>query len=843
MNAARRWLSTIGAGAPIEKVKQTGHGEANQDGISPDDAKSEQPTQERKPSKDFHTNIIVALLVIVVIGMLIIASLGFSPPPHLNEKPYLQVVFSPSEFSTTNGSILTIYAFVYFMNSSEETSPMNISRSVSCSISMGWMTGFPDLGDINRKYAGEEHYWEIKSRFEGNSDISWTFSYRDPVDLNRYWVNKTTPVSVGPAVLDFVAITPPSVSCLQNTNKTFTAEAYLTNQLQVNASFVWSLENASSCTISNSTGPETVLRMGNQNIYGKLKCNASYGGKSVSSYAPLYVLTMQLEQTSTRIYDLFNVPLRDFWNDRYQEEVLSATFPVAYAWHGAPPGNDLIYSNCRMNVTAKNISRANTSVDPVYVPITNPDLRIRGGNVKIDWRGKYLTYDEILANYHYNGPLPIWYDSWYFDLNGTVTMDKTAARMILNMTNLEFANFEDWKAEKFNSFKENWSMWLQYEMNSRWAIRFAYEWDGNTLYENYSIEKVGDEIVFRINDILSWGLESLLGRWWRSTFLSFEGWPDDVHFTANIGPLWSCFNLDTCMEYSLVAKTSTRGNQTCWAFENEHADRFYGSSSKCLLGNWVNYSSELNPYGASSGYWCSAVSNNRFNNLTSYDYVPSAWNLSARDVVTIEWPNGGNILGYVHNGTGINNVTIVGHVDPLWIEPIPGEALSNVDVNWTSHQITIKGPFDAWNWSRTTHGGTELRENWTRLENDVGRELLPRGCPYIEFVVNDQTATQHHPIPVLSVTSNPILSSNYTWPLLLDSAIQLNSSSFDIAGGSIISYHWEFGDGTSSDTIISSTTHTWTGVERYVTVALTVTDNDSLSSTITRTFHLVSVLP
>jgi len=447
---------------------------------------------------------------------------------------------------------------------------------------------------------------------------------------------------------------------------------------------------------------------------------------------------------TTRIYDLFNVPLGDWWQDRYMETVIHNSFPYTYEWLGTPTGNDWIHSDYRMNVTARYMSSANTTVNPVYVPITNPNPLARGGNIRLDWIANYIDSNEVIRS-GYPGQIPIWYDGWYFRLNGTVTMDKVAAKMVLNLTDSDFDNFSTWKASEFPSFKSQYSSWLLNEMNAHWTIDFAYEYSGALLYEKYSIDKIGNEVVLTIDDCLSWGMESLLGRWWRSTFLSFEGWPEDVHFTADIGPLWSAFNLDMAVQYSLVAKTSTRGNQSCWAFESSHADAIGGTSSHYVNGAWMNYSSEINPYTTTSGYWNFLIANANYGSLMPYDYTPWAWNLSANQKIVIEWPSSDQIIGYNFSGVADYSDSYIGGVFPLWVEPIPNEVPSNVDIDPASRKITITGPLDVWSWSKNSAGADELKENWTR----VG--LLPRGCPYIEFAVGDMINTA----PSASFTITP----------------------------------------------------------------------------------------
>lgn len=789
-------------------------------------AKAKPPMEAQKKSP-----LIVIIAIVVVLALIGTAFAVMMMGNVTAQKPGLKVILTPSSISMPNGSQVRIFAFVYFLNNTDDEitdSTKNISNSVACAVTVKWQEDEDELGEIIAGRAGTARYWQLNSLTEGESAINWSFKYRDPDTHLDFWLNKTLPVTISVAELDYISLSPPSTMMLKNTAQMFTAEAYLTNGILVNATFTWALDNSSIGTISDATGPSTNFTAGSVNATGNLICNGTYQSKTVSSTAPIQVITVLPEsETNARVYDLFNVTLQDFWNDRYQETVLSPTYPVSYVWLGTPSGNNWIYTDFRMNVTAKNISKANTSVNPVYLPITNPNPMVRGGNIKIDWVADYLTKAEELGR-GYGGQIDIWYDSWYYEMNGTVTMDKVAAKMVLNMTDADFRNFDDWKTQNFNAFKNKLSQWLLYEMNTRVAIRFAYEWDGNTLFEKYDVKKVGDEIVLVFEDYLSWGMESLLGRWWRDTFLpGFEGWPEETHFTANIGPLWSDFNLESVMQYSMLAKTSTRGNQSCWVFEDTHADAVAGDAFKQVNGKWVNYSSEMNPYTTTPGYWNFLVSNAFYGTVSPYDYTPWAWNLGPKDSWAIEWPSATNVLGYKDAGLNVYTDTVTGHVDPLWIEPIPGEIPSVMTINKTGRTITMKGPFDGTQWSKNSNGAKEVKENWST----VG--LLPRGVPYMEFIINSVTS---HP-PVASLAVPQLVGVNST--------ITLASGSYDI-DGTIAKYEWGFDDSLQPghiNTTVPYKTHAWNVSEGWHLVTLKVTDDDGNTASDSTWVHAVYNMP
>jgi len=808
--------------------------------IAPKDTKTTADTKAPKakpPVEAKKKSPLIAIIAIVVVIALIGTAFAVMMLNVAAEKPGLKVTITPTSISMPNGSQVRMYANVYFLNNTDlaitDPSARNLSDSVACAITVTWQAGEDDLGDIESGRKDTARYWQLNSMREGTSKINWSFKYRNPDTRIDFWLNKTIPVTITIAELDYISISPPSMLILKNKEQQFTAEAFLTNGILADATFAWDLDNDTIGAISDTTGATTNFTAGPVNATGNLTCTGTYSGKVASTNAPIEVIThLPQSETSTKIYDMFNVPLdMDMWKDRYAEKVLSATYPVSYVWLAASPkGADWIYTDFRMNVTAKNISKANTTENPVYLPVTNPDPRVRGGNIRIDWYSDYMNESTVVYRTthwpFYGGQIPIWYDSWYYDLNGTVKMDKVAAKMILNMTDSDFRDFDTWKIQKFKTFTGIWSAWLLNEMNARYKILPAYEADGNALFEEYDISKIGEEIVITIKDYLSWGMESILGRWWLNTFLTgFEGWPEKTHFTADIGPLWSDFNLETVMQYGMAAKTSTRGNESCWVFESMLADAAAGTYSKLVDGVYYNYSSEMNPWAATPGYWNYLVANAFYGEVTAYDYTPNAWNLGPKDTLSIKWPSTSNIIGYKHAGSGVYNDTVTGHADPLWIEPVPGEVPSVLTINKVNRTIEFKGPFDANAWSETTNAAREIRENRTRIGG-----LLPRGVPYIEFIVN--TATELSPIAALSIP--PLFSTN--------SPTALISGSYDL-DGSITDYYWDFDDGSGiAHTAAPTTSHSWT-TEGYFNVTLRVVDNDGHQANDTAMIRVLANLP
>jgi len=739
--------------------------------------------------------LIVIIAIIVVIALIATAfsvlMMGGQP-----SHPELSVRVNPSSVSIANGSQIRLAPYAIFKNSSSDIVGTNVSASVSLSVKCEWSAGSSQMGTLTRGLTIDGlDYYMLKSNKVGTSSLNWSFRYVDE-NFVSYNVYKIVNVNVSIAVLSYVEINPAEKVLFKGKSQLFTARALLTNDTEAPADFTWWLSDPNIGNITPSTGSNTTLKAGLVNASGDLVCNGTYLGLTVSSTAKVKILTvMPPPSTKARFYNLLSVPLGGWWNDRYLEKVIQATYPVAWKYLGT--SGTWLYSDCSLNVVAKNISKANTSENPVYVPILNPT--VRGGNIEIDWNGSYLTRAQAKADY--DTYISNMYDSWYWRTNGTVTMDRTAAKMVMNMTDAEFNDFSTWKTNKFSDFKQKFAAFLQTQMNVVWVIKFGYEAEGSALFESYDIEKVGDNIVFKILDHLSWGLESLLGRWWRETFLQYEGWPDDMHFKAQIGPLVSNFTLDATLQYFITAQNSTRDGRTSWVLELQRADS--------IPGSYGSYVSEFNPYFGKK-VWGKLIGNSAYNTWADFDYTPTAWSLGTNDTITIEWPGTSSpVMGYNYNGANNFNDTASGKVSPLWIEPIPGEVPSNVFISNSAKTITIKGPFDATKWSKTTLAGRELRENWSRLN------ILPQGVPRIEFIVNNDANLK----PVA------MISAPRLWGL--NSDLTLRSASYDV-DSTALTYDWYLGNG-HGHAFTQNVTHQWNAEGNY-TIILNVSDGTSTSS-------------
>ena len=755
---------------------------------------------ETAPVKGPKKNMWIVIVSIIVVAALIGVALYVLVMPAGED---FEVWTSPESVSVALGESINIYAYAQIVKGNDET---NVSEDLD--MTWDWASGATSLGTLIDGPSTGIQYVTFTSTSQGTSTIEAIFEYTDSETDASYEETLSIDVTVGPAVLSTVAIDPASAVIIYSINKTqeFTVVAYMSDGTEATgATFSWALSDDAIGELSATTGSSVVFNASVDTGEVTLTCTATLGDVEKSENAYIEIVPEPPEaEISTTIYDLFNVPYESWWYWRTSEErVIHNTYPYIEVWLGNPSGNNWVYSTARMSSEARNMTSVNSTERPVYVPMLGD---VTGGNIEIDWYANYITSDE--ANDTYSPYVAGMYDGWYWRWNGTVTMDKTAAKMVLDITDTEYDNFEAWKASSFGAFTSQWSNWLALEAGDggRVDIKYAYEYPWNPLAEDYDIEKVGDDIVFHI-DHLSWGAESLLGKWWAETFLSYEYWPEDVTFHADIGPAWSHFDIEMAIMYSLYAKTDPETGIASWVFENMHADALYSSAGG---GGYV---SELNPYDGQV-YWCYLTANAFYNETIGWDYVPWAWDLSSANyTLMIEWPDSDDIIGYQHNGSNKYDKYYTGYVIPRWIEPVPGEVPDNVMIDLDARTIIMKGPMDTIAWSQNTWASERIQDNRTRMDNP---DLLPYGVPFIEFQVHP--TEDDGPVPIL-------LAPDYVNP---DSDEMLNGTASWAFSGTISSWDWEFGDGTTGTGM--EVMNNWTTPGTYK-VNLTVTDDSARSST------------
>ena len=127
-------------------------------------------------------------------------------------------------------------------------------------------------------------------------------------------------------------------------------------------------------------------------------------------------------------YDMFGHPLGPWYEDRFfnyaDEWAITDQYPYMYIWAGEPIGNTWIYTMSRMNLTALGLETSEMSMNerPVFLPYLSGDDGARGGTANLDLYMNYATYEECEGKL--GSQALSYYDGWYVELNGTITLDK-----------------------------------------------------------------------------------------------------------------------------------------------------------------------------------------------------------------------------------------------------------------------------------------------------------------------------------------------------------------------------------------------------------------------------------
>ncbi len=424
-----------------------------------------------------------------------------------------------------------------------------------------------------------------------------------------------------------------------------------------------------------------------------------------------------------RWYDMFGHPLGDWYDvrvDTSNEWIVRDEYPYIYVWEGPPAGNIQTYSFMRMEMTANDLPELNMNENPEFIPLFS-DVD-RGGTAVLGWYINYVTKEECQDRLT---PAQLaWYDGWYIGWNGTVLLDEEAAKSVLGITSEEFEYFDAWWSVNGNETTLMWLEWMMYEAGpQRLAIFNMYEWDLQFVDFDMDALKIDPGHVLLQFDTISWGMEALMTRWLREAFMPTEWYFEDMYFHATIGPESADVDLDAAVGYSVFTYDAVEDGGPCWVWQAMMQDYVWSSPPgypPSLFEPYVGLE-YLNRHPGSDWY----------GEMMPYDYTPGAWNLSAGETLTLEWPSG-DVLFFVNDPVSMNG-TMPGVTD-LWgpmtvsySEPLPSDAPSKVAIDDLARTISFVGPFDMWSWSKNQATHPYLADEWDRLG------ILPWGAPYIEF--------------------------------------------------------------------------------------------------------------
>ncbi|MGB2581888.1 MAG: ABC transporter substrate-binding protein, partial [Thermoplasmata archaeon] len=424
--------------------------------------------------------------------------------------------------------------------------------------------------------------------------------------------------------------------------------------------------------------------------------------------------------------DMFSHPLGEWYETRAMtssEWIVNDEYPYIYVWEGSPAGNIWTYTFMRLNITGRDMTELNMNENPEFLPFFSDTAS--GGTAVIDWYMNYVTYEEA-AEKLLPGALA-WYDGWYIAWNGTVLLDESAAKAVLDISSAEFDDFDTWWLYSSNQTAVDWEDWMMYEAGpERLAIWNMYEWDLMFPYFDLQAEKSDADHVVLTFDTISWGMEALMTRWMHEAWMPTEWYMEDMDIHATIGPYMADVDIDAAVAYSLYAYESILDGTPCWAWEAMLQDYVESKPSYPY--------SDFDPY-ADLTYLNRAPGSEWYGEEMLYDYTPGAWNLSENETLTFEWPAGEQLF-IVHDpeGTGDglidNTVNLTANMTVRYAMPMPFDDPDVVKIDLDQRQITFTGPFDMWTWSKDQTAHEWLMDEWDRLD------LLPFGIPYIEFTAD-----------------------------------------------------------------------------------------------------------
>jgi hypothetical protein len=663
----------------------------------------------RPPAKGRNVLLMVAAIVIVIA----LIATAFVVMPKKKEKAELTATIKGDVLEVDAGASknLTVVAMFGTKDVTNDTSTTTLFWSVTPS----------STGSFAYKARSEVPF---KAAIQaGTGTVTCSVKYKETPESDEIMVVAEKSITILPPYLDSVSVSPVSKTIQPGGNWTFVATAVSSVGLPISgANFAWSIavDPGVTCTLNVTTGPSIRLDVGSVLGNATLTATGSYVGRSKIGNASIVVGYLPPRSIDYVWYDMFNVPTGSWYDVRYkvyqQEERITDSYPWLFYYHSDPTGNLYLYSLLRLNITGRNVSEVNTNGRPEFLPMLSPTER--GGTIWIDWYMQYLTSDELDSRYSSFASQD---DGWIVVLNGTVTLDKQAAKMVLNITEDGLATFDRWWSENQAVVNQRYSEFLidEFARTNAWN---AYE----SYYQLFALtldaSKVGDKVVLRY-DLVTWGMETLMLRWLHECFLPVEMWYEDMHFHMIIMPEWATIDIDTAVTYALYAYETidSMGKdeaEPCWVFQPLLGDAIESS---------IDHPVSIFDKYADQAYLNRQPDSTLYGTYMPYDIVPAAWNLSENETLKIKWPAGNQTFRYrVDQGVAIN---ITDEIAVRYSEPMNTDFTGKITVNDTAKEVEFVGPMDMYDWSKTQIAHSFLSDEWNRL----GGSLLPYGMPWVEF--------------------------------------------------------------------------------------------------------------
>ena len=448
-----------------------------------------------------------------------------------------------------------------------------------------------------------------------------------------------------------------------------------------------------------------------------------------------------------RWYDTFNVPFGPWYPRRAlyysgadYEGIWSNTYPYIYKQYSDSAHQNLrLYSNMRLNITARNLPEVNMS-HPVFLPMFGSAT---GGNATLNWHMQYMDPADVYLIY--GSSATIYNDGWFINLTGKTTLDKDAAMAVTGMSAAEFDDFDTYWATKGIVLRDRWVMWLVEDQgNGAYDINNMYGTPMQMIGFGLHAQKVGDKVILTIYAD-TWGMEALMARWLRAAIMPTEVRMEGFWMNATIGPQTSNIFIKTDVEYGVYAFMSRSDSTPIWLWKPLHQDKYVSSG--------LHPKSELDPYAMhinpDTGLPYTYVNWNPgsafYGTNVPYDKTPCAWNLSANETMSFTWPAGPQQFEL---NAGVDEVTNVSsNMTISYAEPMPGDYSWNyltngsIALNTTSCTLKYTGPIDFWHWSQMQNAPNHqvLKQQWT----DIHDVMLPESAPWVEFGMASVIAQSH----------------------------------------------------------------------------------------------------
>jgi hypothetical protein len=697
----------------------TEHGEQENEGATSGEAgESEQPRPSgREGKKKPWTIIIVIVVAAALIGSAAYVMIGRETDDA--EGTELTVTMSPDPVpSIPAGTSQTI---------SVEVRADDVVVAKADGVTYSWSVTPSALGAFD--FVAQSSVTFTAGNAGGEGSIECEVTYMGETAVTESAVEVESPF------LDTVSVTPITKTLTLEQVWNFTA--IVTDSVSDtvdNATIAWSVSgiDAGDYALNTTTGPTVAF---SASVVGEanLTATATSGSETLSGSSIITIVAEPIVTDRTvdyLWYGMFEPELGPWYEDRWigqgTEYALTDSYPYLYLYSNNPhsfEGDTWIYTMMRLNITGRNMTEISMNENPVFIPRFGD---VAGGVAKLDWYLQYVTREE--AQEKLSPGQMVWYDGWLIGWSGTITLDEEAAKSMLDITTTEFNDFDTWWIANSDLMAADWQDWMRDEAGTeRLDIWPMYGWFLDFQYFAVDAERSGDEIVLTF-DSISWGMEAMMTRWMRESFMPNDWYWDDMEFIATIGPEMADLDVDTAVQYASWAEVSQEDDGALiWGWEACMQD-YLPSDADPAEDHPLSL---FDPY-AEEEYYCWGPGNEHYGETVEYAYTPGAWNLSEGETLVFEWPAGDQLF-FDHdpgNTDGLvdNTQEVYAPMTVAYTEPLPSEMPSQMIVDVDARQIIYTGPFDMWTWShdQTTH--QNLSDEWDRLGG-----LLPWGVPAIEF--------------------------------------------------------------------------------------------------------------